>query len=71
MPSIEDVWRTKAGAHLFNGISRMELVRRDDTPALLSDGMRLTKEVIGLLLEAGYRPKDMTQQVAKREASDA
>lgn len=65
MPSIDDVWRTRAGAHLFNGISRMDLVRRDGSDARLSDGVRLAKETIGLLLEAGYVPKDMTQLIAR------
>lgn len=59
MTTIEDVWKSNAGAHLFNGISRMNLVDRDDNLILFSKRMQLTKQVIGLMLEAGYMPQEI------------
>lgn len=57
---IEDVWRTRAASELFNGITRMHLVDRDGEKVLFSRRKKLTELIIGLMLEAGFTPKDMS-----------
>lgn len=56
MPSVEEVYHSNNGAYLFNGITRMRLVDRNDNPVLFSKRVELTKLFIGMLLEAGYVP---------------
>lgn len=65
MPSIDEVEATDAGAHLFNGITRMNLVDRDGHPLLFSARRRLARQVIGLFLEAGITPEDLTSRMFK------
>lgn len=71
MPTIDEVWRTNAGAQLFNGITRMHLVDGEGQAVLFSKRLRLTEQVIGLLLEVGCLPEDMTQRLVTENSDSA
>lgn len=52
---INRVFNTDAGAHLYNGITKMCLIRKDDGfPVLFSKRLAITRQIIGDLLDAGY-----------------
>lgn len=61
----EDLWRTEAGAIVFNAITRCNLQDREGFPMLFSRRLELTKHVLGLMLEAGYIPEDTTPRVGE------
>ncbi len=68
MPTVDEVYNTNAGAHLFNGITRMHLVDREGHRAYFSKRHELTRLMIGLLLEAGWLPENMTPRVRTDKA---
>lgn len=58
MATVEEVWASRAGMELFNGLTRMNLVDRNERAVLFSRRHELTLLIIGLLLEAGYQPEE-------------
>lgn len=61
--TIQDVWCTSAGAHLFNGLTAMHLVHVDGPRVYFSQRKAIVERFIGMLLEGGLIPADMTQRI--------
>lgn len=69
--TVEEVWVSDAGARLFNGISRMDLLDSNGYPILFSRRRAITDEVIAMLLDRGYVPRDLTPRVQRKEPDRA
>lgn len=65
--SVEDVWRSDAGAHLFNGLTRMRLLDTNERRVSFSQRRALTDQIIELLLDKGYVPSDLTPRIEKKK----
>lgn len=62
--TIDDVWRTEAGARLFNAVTAMQLNDQQGYRVYFSRRVEITKRFIGMLLEGGLVPEDMTPKMA-------
>jgi hypothetical protein len=63
MPNVEDVWCSRSGKELFNAITRMGLLHEDGTRIYFSERVRITKHVIGILLESRYLPREFKDEL--------
>lgn len=62
--TVEDVWRSDAGAHLFNGLTRMDLLDTNGRPILFSRRRALHDDVARYLLDRGYMPRNLAPRIA-------